>query len=253
MDGTSAGRPVIAAITIGQSPRVDITPEFRSALGGAAELTETGALDDLSPEQIAALAPGPADELLVSRLRDGREVHLAEHHVVELVQSRIDELRRANAPGPAAAASGNATAPAHARPDLIVLLCTGSFPTLHSPVPLLFPDRILRGVAEAVCDKGRIACIAPSADQRRLTEEKWEGVAGEIIFGAVSPYSASPEEARAVVEQVAAAEPELIVLDCLGFDRAMKRLVRSVSRAPVLLPRTITARVAAELVEGGSQ
>ncbi len=238
---TNGERPVIAVVTIGQAPRTDITPEFSAALGGAAEVVEAGALDELSPSEIAAIAPGEGEDLLVSRLRDGTEVKLAEHHVVELVRERIAEITQPGYSGSGAR-----------EPDLVVLLCTGSFPDLRPArpeVPILFPDRLLRKTVEAVAPNGRIACIAPSLKQRSLTERKWSGVAGELIFGAVSPYTADREECRSVALEVAAAEPDLIILDCLGFGLAMKELVRSVSRAPVLLPRTLTARIAAELVE----
>ncbi len=232
-------KPCIAVVTIGQAPRSDITPEFRGALGEGVDLVEAGALDHLSPSEIAALAPQEGDDLLVSRLRDGAEVQLAEHHVIDLVQRRVTEItQRHDAQDQSL--------------DLVVLLCTGSFPKLRSSVPLIFPDRLLCNVAQAVAPGGRIACIAPSPDQRGLTERKWADVAGELIFAAVSPYSAGHDECVAVARDVAAAEPDLIVLDCLGFGMAMKQLIRSVTRAPVLLPRTLAARIAAELVEGSA-
>lgn len=237
--GDGVGLPRIAVVTIGQAPRADITPEFRGALGGSADLVEAGALDHLSESEIAGMAPKKGEELLVSRLRDGTEVHLAERHVLDLVQRRIAELFE---PG------GGQSQP----PDLVVLLCTGSFPNLRGPVPIVFPDRLLCHVANAVAPNGRIACVAPSAEQRDLTERKWANVAGELIFAAVSPYTSSRDECVSVAHEVAAADPDLIVLDCLGFGMATKELMRSVSRAPVLLPRTLAARIAAELVEGGS-
>jgi protein AroM len=41
---------------------------------------------------------------------------------------------------------------------------------------------------------------------------------------------------------------ELVVLDCLGYTRSMKAEVVAASRLPVLLARSLAARIAAELV-----
>ena len=79
----------IGAITIGQSPRVDVVPEMQQILGPDVEIVQAGVLDGLSPEEIAALAPaGNGDSeirrlrgspVLVSRLRDGSGSHRYGH------------------------------------------------------------------------------------------------------------------------------------------------------------------------------
>ena len=47
----------IGLLTIGQSPRVDMTPEMAPLLGDDCEFIEAGAIDDLSLEEIEAFAP----------------------------------------------------------------------------------------------------------------------------------------------------------------------------------------------------
>lgn len=42
----------IGAVTIGQSPRVDVTPDIMPIFGAQAELIQVGALDGLSKEEI---------------------------------------------------------------------------------------------------------------------------------------------------------------------------------------------------------
>ena len=61
-------RPIVGMITIGQSPRSDVVPDMVEILGPGVEIRERGALDGLSPREIAALAPAPDDDLLVTRL-----------------------------------------------------------------------------------------------------------------------------------------------------------------------------------------
>lgn len=67
----------IGALTIGQSPRNDLIPEIEAFFKGA-EIIQLGALDGLSKEQIADLAPSGDDEILVSKLKDDSWALMAE-------------------------------------------------------------------------------------------------------------------------------------------------------------------------------
>ncbi len=51
----------IGLITIGQSPRNDVTPLIGKFLGLKVELVEKGALDDLSAEEVKRLRPKARD------------------------------------------------------------------------------------------------------------------------------------------------------------------------------------------------
>ena len=63
----------IGAITIGQAPRTDITRDILPLLPDYMTLTEYGALDDMTYEEVMSqFAPSEDDEVLVSRMRDGR-------------------------------------------------------------------------------------------------------------------------------------------------------------------------------------
>ena len=61
----------VGTVTIGQSPRVDVTPDLRRILGDGIELVESGAHDGLRRERIAGMAPREGDYVLVTRLADG--------------------------------------------------------------------------------------------------------------------------------------------------------------------------------------
>ncbi|WP_019119350.1 AroM family protein [Brevibacillus massiliensis] len=75
----------IGTVTIGQSPRVDIVPELLEMLGSDAEIVEKGALDGLSAEQVAAMAPTEQTEVLVTRLADGSSVTISDEAVIPRV------------------------------------------------------------------------------------------------------------------------------------------------------------------------
>ena len=52
----------IGAITVGQSPRVDLIPEIQPILGDSVEIIQAGALDGLSKEEIAKFVPRPGEK-----------------------------------------------------------------------------------------------------------------------------------------------------------------------------------------------
>ena len=85
----------IGILTIGQSPRVDIVPELKEAIGFEVEIEERGALDNLTWEEVKDLFPGPGDNnFIVTRMKDGKIVKIAKRHVVERMNECIADLER---------------------------------------------------------------------------------------------------------------------------------------------------------------
>ena len=66
----------IGAITVGQSPRTDVTQEIEGLLGSI-ELIQRGALDGVTADDITRMAPQPGEYVLVTRLTDGTSVRIA--------------------------------------------------------------------------------------------------------------------------------------------------------------------------------
>ena len=219
----------IGTITIGQSPRADILPEFEAALGRRCELLHRGALDGLDREAVARLAPAAGDYILVTRLRDGSEVKIAERHIIEKMKAAVVDLEAAGA-------------------DMIVLFCTGEFPDLSSKRLILKPDQLLENVVRAVLPKGgRLAAVLPSPEQIPILEKRWARVSGELVLDAVSPYTSGEADFRAVAERVAGRKPDLVVLDCMGFGETVRSIFRRTTGRPVILPRALLGRIAGEL------
>ena len=82
----------IGAITIGQAPRTDITRDILPLLPDYMTLIEYGALDDMTYEEVMSrFAPSEDDEVLVSRMRDGRQAKFTERFIRPLVQKKIDQ------------------------------------------------------------------------------------------------------------------------------------------------------------------
>ena len=66
---------------------------------------------------------------------------------------------------------------------------------------------------------------------------------------AASPYTADAGGRDRAIEALRDWGADLVVLDCLGFDRSMKARAAAIAGVPVILPRTVLARTLAELVD----
>ena len=224
---TSRQVAVAATITIGQSPRPDIVDEIRPVLGSSVRVIEAGALDGLDRHEIEAMRPDPGDHALVTLLRDGREVLVGHYHVLPRLQACVDRLQD--------------------EADVILMLCTGTFPRFATRRPILYPEQLLFQMARAVAPGVRVGVLTPSALQVADQARRWGEVASSVSVQSFSPYTPGDDldGACAAFQREAV---DVVVLDCLGYTVALKQEVRRQVGRPVLLARTVLARVAAELL-----
>jgi protein AroM len=220
----------VGLITVGQAPRSDVVPDMAAILGADVEIVEGGALDGLSCDQIAALAPAGDDEILVTRMADGSSVFVGKSPMIPLVEARIAALE----------ADGVA---------LNVLLCTGEFPKLAATRTLLEPQQLLLGLLRATTFLGRLGVLTPSERHVPQTAERWRRSGFDAVVAPLSPYQ---EHDAAAVQRAAAAlragGAGLVVMDCIGFRRTTRDAVARLVGAPALLANLLVARVAAELL-----
>jgi len=217
---------MIGAITIGQAPRDDVVPEMEKLLGAGVRVLQAGALDGLSRDDIAALAPAQGDDALITRLTDGSEVIVAKRAIFGRLQACLDRL-----------------AP---QTEVCVILCAGKFPPFRSPRPVLLPDRLIAAAVDAVWEGGHLGVIVPIAQQRAATVARWARVDGQVAVTVASPYRGAGEVMRAA-EELRRAGVSLTIMSCLGFTSATKAVVRDVTGAPALLPISLIARFLGEL------
>lgn len=214
-------RPVIGAVTIGQSPREDVLSDIEDLLLNNCRVAQAGALDDVGPHGLASLSCDDDHDVLVTRLRDGTEQTLPARAALPLLQRAVDRV----------AAQGAAA---------IAVLCTESFDALTSPVPLLYPGVLAREQAFRAA-AGRLGVIVPAAAQVPMAERAWAGVGRTLRAVAASPYGRAEDLGRAA-RDLAGWRADLIVLDCIGFSRAMQRMVEQATGARVVLPRVALAQ-----------
>lgn len=198
----------VGLITIGQSPRTDISRGFREILEPyGVGIAETGVLDGLTFDEVRTrYTPNRSEDdatVYVSRMRDGSEVKLLKSRVYLGVQQRISELEP--------------------ECDLIVVLCTGTFHGLDSTVPVVFPDQILQERVRNLGIATQLHVVAPAAEQKPFLTSKWTSTVDKLSFTVSSPY----QEFRLadVVGDISASQPEGVVLDCMGYRSEHKAMI----------------------------
>lgn len=196
--------PLVALVTIGQSPRDDMAAPILACLPADASIRQYGLLDGLSADQIAErFDPALGGMPLVTLLADGREVLIsskaAEHALRDLLE-RLDD---------------SAT-------DVVVMLCTGVFEGIACHrARLVQPDQLVPEKVAGHAGTRRVGIIVPTAAQLDDDAAKWGLLASTPLLAAASPYARdSMDEIRAAARKLRAQGAELIVLDCMGYGDA---------------------------------
>lgn len=214
----------IGMITIGQSPRDDVIAEIRDVLGRV-EIVERGCLDGLTDEQIEGLKPEEREPFLVTVLRDGSSVQVSRERIVDLLQQCIKEVEDEDV-------------------TLIALLCTGDFYDLESKKLIIEPGKLIRGLVQGMLTNEKVGVVVPCREQTGQTKEKWSRL--NPVVAVASPYE-DPERMQEAAKKLRAENVDLTVLDCIGYTRQMKRKVKEITGKPVILARSLLARVSREL------
>jgi protein AroM len=218
----------IGLITIGQSPREDIVCEIAEILGPEVEIIERGALDSLSRNEIESLRPKKGDFPLITRLRNGSSAIVGKKKIIPLLKRKIEKLEQQGV-------------------QLIGLLCTDDFPELKSERLLLQPYRLLLNLVMAILKKGTLAVLAPLEEQGEDVKKKWEKTGLKVVVETLNPYQEF-SDADLAIERIKKEDAGLIVLDCIGYSQRIKEKIRLATGKPVILPRTVLARMIKELM-----
>ena len=210
----------VAFVTIGQSPRSDVTPEVLAETRSSFDVVERGALDGLTDAEIAALAPRAGEQRLVSRLKDGREVILGKPAIDARLHAIFAELDTQDF-------------------DLIVLICTGHFTSFRLRTPFIEPQHLVDHVVQGLAyGKSRIGVVLPNVKQ----VEEFHGIPGmEVQVTHASPYAEEGRMERLREAGRELAGTDLIIMHCIGYSEAMRQAVREGSGKPVLVSRQIVA------------
>ena len=219
----------LGIVTIGQAPRDDIAALFAAQAPAGTEVVLRGALDGLSDAEVDALKPESGADTLYTRLRGGRDVKISKKAVIARSPAVLAKLR----------ADGC---------DVLVYACTGEFPPMPGDENVLFPSRVLNGLAAGLLPRGRLGLLIPLAEQGEKLASKWARPGLEVVAEALAP-SAGPDEAAAAAVRLAARKPDLVAMDCMSYTPATKDWVKGPLGVPALLAITATGRVLREMME----
>ncbi|WP_144764862.1 AroM family protein [Curtobacterium sp. 9128] len=234
---TAAPQTRLGVVTIGQSPRTDLTPELARWLPGV-ELVERGVLDGMDDVALAAMAPADDDHVLTTRLADGGSVEIGERQV----QQRL--------PGVLGALEDEV--------DAVLLACTGPFDALPHTKPLFVPDALIAlGTAALATALGgaegaRVGVVCPLPAQQGFTVAKFATRLGgqRVLTAASSPYTGTDATLADAGRVLLDGGAELVALDCIGYTEHMRQVVAAATGLPVVLARSVAARLAAEVLDG---
>lgn len=222
-------KKTIGFITIGQSPRTDIMEDVRKIIPSDIGIIEAGALDNYSFEYIKEnLSPGIADQFLVSRMRDGSQVEIAEEKIHGLLQNCVDDL---NAKGC----------------SIILMMCTGSIPEFTSNVPVLPPQKILHNIIKNIGFKKKIGVYVPEKEQEDNIRNVWNSLGLDIKPVFASPYRGL-HDIEKEAEKLCSDDISIIFMDCMGYSEKMKQAVQEITGKPVIIPRMMIVKLALELI-----
>jgi protein AroM len=224
----------LGIITVGQAPRDDIARLFIEHAPAGTRVVLRGALDGLSDAEIDQALPENGADTLYTRLRGdgkgaGRDVKISKKAVIARSPDVIAKLRQDGC-------------------DAIVYACTGDFPAMSGDEGVIFPSRVLNGLATGLLPRGRLGLLIPLAEQAEKLSSKWSRPGLEIVAEALAP-SADAREADAAARRLAAKKPDLVAMDCMSYTPATKEQVKPALGVPTLLAITATGRVLREILE----
>ena len=214
---------------IGQAPRPEIAALYAAAVPPETRIVLRGCFDGLSEAEIDARAPMSAADALYTPLPNGREVTISKRAVAERAPATLAALRRDGA-------------------DVLVFNCTGQFPAMAGDAGVLFPSRVLDGLAAALLPRGRLGLLIPIPEQAEILSEQRSRPGVEVVVEVLRPSADSASIADAA-QRLAARKPDLVAMDCMSYTPAAKEIMHRSIGAPILLAVTATSRVLRELLD----
>ena len=136
----------IGLLTVGQSPRDDLVPFMIPYFGKPVRVLQGGALDGLSPQEIAGLGPNPGEVGIVARLRDGSNTLLSHAKILPRGQAVVDRAQDDGA-------------------EMLVIMCGADWSAIRSKVLVVNPGKVFPAIISAVAGNRNLGVIKPSAGQ----------------------------------------------------------------------------------------
>ncbi|HEY0189130.1 MAG TPA: AroM family protein [Cellulomonas sp.] len=223
----------LGILSIGQAPHPTLADGFGALLPDV-QLVQHGVLDGLTLAEIEALAPAaPGENVLTTDLPSGTTVVVAEHHVVDRLPAAVAALEE------------------HA--DVTFLACTGEFAPIPHRKPFFTPHELLSGGTLALAGRADVlGVLCPLPEQAEFARQKYQALVRpgvRVVVADASPYTSGPADVTAAAARLRAAGAGIVALDCMGYDDSTRALVTQEVGVPVVVARTVAARLMAEVLD----
>jgi len=218
---------MIGLIALGHSPRKDHEAVYDAIAPGIRKKL-VGGLDSFSPDQARELEDKSGISPLVCLLSDDTTVEIPLPVLFPYLKKQVESL----------AAEGAA---------LAVVLCSGGFPRFACSIPVVLPGMVVPAIVAGLYPDKQIGLIVPNEAQQSAALAHWKSRGVEAVAAVVSPYEGTGFEAAG--EKFRGLHTEFIAIDCMGFGEEQRNRLRDLCGCPVMLPKTLVARVALEMHE----
>ena len=218
---------MIGLVTLGHAPRLDHEAVYKTIAPGVS-CKLVGALDELSCDEARRLEDKSGLSPLVCLLNDETTVEIPLPILFPFIERKVESLAQAGA-------------------RLAVVLCCGGFPSFKSSIQVLLPGTIVPALVKAACPKGTIGIIVPNQAQESAAVEHWSTFGLNVVSAVVSPYES--KSFRETGEKFNTINTDIVAIDCMGFQAEQRQRLKRLCGCPVLLPKTLVARVALEMHE----
>lgn len=207
----------VAVIMMGQSPEKPESNDVYRTLSEKFDTRMMGLLDGMDDAAIDALRPHGNEMFIVSTIRSGRGVQIAEREAMRLTREKLVEAER----GGASAA---------------LILCTGHFEIPEQlKIPVFTPERIIFALFNSLNIK-KLGVILPEEGQKCSALTYYASFSPVVL--AASPYGGRERIAEAAGE-LAQSGADIILADCMGFTSELGALIAKESQKQVFVPRVV--------------
>lgn len=216
---------MIGLVVLGHTPRPDHESVYESIAPDVPRLM-AGGLDDFTPDEARDLHDQGGESPLVCLLSDNTTVEIPLPTLFPYLKQKVEQL----------AAAGATSA---------VVLCNGGFPDFNCSIPVILPGKIVPAVVAGLYPGKRVGLVVPNAAQMDSAQAHWKSMGVDTVATVISPYQGKGFESAA--ELFTSMGTEMVAIDCMGFTEEHRDRLRALCGCPVLLPKTLVARVALEM------
>ena len=128
-----------------------------------------------------------------------------------------------------------------------MLACTGKFQDEKFQPLVIKPQKVLYNVVSSIAMDYKLGVLVPDESQKSSAIIRWADSAEKVLVEAASPYD-KIEYIEQAAKRLSKQKIDMTVLDCIGYTQDMKDIVFEVTGKPVILARSVAARVIQELL-----